>query len=65
MKTTKLKVSRRNFLLAVSASTVAGAAVTIAKKDSDASAASAKGKDSTTGYQVTDHVRNYYRTAKI
>ena len=65
MKTTKPRLSRRNFLLAVSAGSVAGAAVTIAKKESDASAASGKGKDSTTGYQVTDHVRNYYRTAKI
>jgi hypothetical protein len=65
MKTRKAKLSRRNFLLAVSAGTAAGAAAIVAKKEAvngdsqDNSIASKK------GYQLTEHVQNYYRTAKI
>ena len=64
MKTTKAKLSRRHFLLSVGAGTAAGAAAIVAKKEAgtaphDTSAESKK------GYQLTEHVRNYYRTAKI
>jgi hypothetical protein len=65
MKTTTPKLSRRNFLLAVSAGTAASAAAIVAKKETDSSKSPQKGSESTTGYQVTEHVRNYYRTAKI
>ena len=65
MKTTTSKLSRRNFLLAVSAGTAASAAAIVAEKESDGGKSPDKGKESTTGYQVTEHVRNYYRTAKI
>lgn len=65
MKTTKPGLSRRNFILAVSAGTAASAAAIVARKESDGAPSSGKGKESATGYQLTEHVRNYYRTAKI
>ena len=63
MKTSKAKLSRRNFLLAVSAGTAASAAAVVAKKETAPS--KDKASESAKGYQLTDHVRNYYRTAKI
>ena len=65
MKTPKAKLSRRNFLLAVSAGTAAGAAAIVAKKEMAAGDAQDNSIASKKGYQVTEHVRNYYRTAKI
>ena len=65
MKTTKTKLSRRNFLLAASAGTAASAAAIVAKKQADTGAAQDNDVDSKKGYQLTEHVRNYYRTAKI
>ena len=65
MKTTKAGLSRRSFILAVSAGTAASAAAIVAKKQSDAGTPAATGKESATGYQLTEHVQNYYRTAKI
>lgn len=65
MKTTKTRLSRRNFLLAVSAGTAAGAAAIVAKKEAETGAAQDNDIDSKKGYQLTEHVRNYYRTAKI
>lgn len=57
------KVSRRNFLLTVGAGGAATAAVVItgkqvlpeAKTDSRGSR----------GYQVSEHINNYYRTTKV
>ena len=65
MKSVKSKLSRRNFLLAVSAGTAASAAAIVAKKDANTGAAQDNDIDSKKGYQLTEHVRNYYRTAKI
>ena len=65
MKTSKAKLSRRNFLLAVSAGTAASAAAIVAKKETAGGDAQDSGIESKKGYQVTEHVRNYYRTAKI
>ena len=65
MKTSKAKLSRRNFLLAVSAGTAAGAAAIVAKKESANGDSQDKGVASKKGYQLTEHVQNYYRTAKI
>ena len=65
MKTSKARLSRRNFLLAVSAGTAASAAAIVAKKEADTHPAQDKGMESKKGYQLTEHVRNYYRTAKI
>ncbi len=66
MSASKPKLSRRNFLLAVGASGAAGAAA-LAARPAQQSQAAAGGEDkkNTRGYQATDHVRNYYRTAKV
>ena len=65
MKHPQTKVSRRSFLLAATAGTAATAAVLVGKKASESTPAPDKGSESKTGYQLTEHVRNYYRTAKI
>lgn len=65
MKTTKSKVSRRNFILAVGAGTAASAAAIVSKKQTDAKAKTGGAAQSGKGYQLTEHVQNYYRTAKI
>lgn len=65
MKTKQAKLSRRNFLLAVGAGTAASAAAIVAKKETDASPKKDGSIESGKGYQLTEHVRNYYRTAKI
>jgi len=64
MKTLKPRLSRRNFLLAVSAGTAASAAAIVAKNESGSSSPQ-DGVESKKGYQLTEHVQNYYRTAKI
>ena len=58
------RLSRRKFLLTVGAGGAAtAAAVVTAKKTTPA--ASGKGKRATVGYHATEHVNNYYRTAKV
>lgn len=64
MKTSKAKLSRRHFLLAVGAGTAASAAAIVARKEAD-TASQDNGPESKKGYQLTEHIRNYYRTAKI
>ena len=65
MKHPQAKVSRRTFLFAATAGTAATAAVLVGKKALEPAPAKDKGSESKTGYQLTEHVRNYYRTAKI
>jgi hypothetical protein len=65
MKTSKSKLSRRNFLLAVSAGTAAGAAAIVANKEAPTGDSQDKSIASKKGYQLTEHVRKYYRTTKI
>lgn len=64
MKSTGTRISRRRFLLAASTATAATAATVVAKKEID-SAPKEDSMESKKGYQLTEHVRNYYRTAKI
>lgn len=65
MKTSKAKLSRRHFLLAVGAGGAAGAAAIVARKEPGGASSQEKTPESKKGYQLTEHVRNYYRTAKI
>ena len=65
MKHPQAKVSRRSFLLAATAGTAATAAVLVGKKAFEPVPTQEKGNESKKGYQLTEHVRNYYRTAKI
>ncbi|MBI4193751.1 MAG: twin-arginine translocation signal domain-containing protein [Betaproteobacteria bacterium] len=64
MKGSQSKLSRRNFLLAVGAGGAAATAAVVAKgrptppKKNEAVSGSK-------GYHLTEHIRNYYRTAKI
>ena len=58
------RLSRRNFLLAVGAGGAATAAAVITQKSKPAQSSS-KDKRATRGYQASEHVNNYYRTAKV
>lgn len=58
------RLSRRNFLFTVGAGSAATAAALVAAKK-PTPAASGKGKRATRGYHATEHVNNYYRTAKV
>ncbi len=64
--TTKPSSSRRKFLAALGVGGAAAAAAVITQQTGQPEQSSGKtvapqGK----GYQLTEHVRNYYRTAKI
>ena len=67
MSQTKSKLSRRNFLIAASAGSAASAAALIAGKapQSSQDAAAKDGKRGGSGYKVSEHINNYYRTAKV
>jgi len=61
------KLSRRNFLLTLGAGGAATAAAVVATKSPPAtqSTPASKDKRATRGYQASEHVNNYYRTAKV
>ena len=61
------RLSRRNFLLAASAGSVATAAAIVATKSPSTTkpAPATNDKRATRGYQSSEHVNNYYRTAKV
>ena len=60
----KARLSRRNFLLAVGAGGAATAAAVVGNKSATPQT-SGTGKRATRGYHATEHVNNYYRTAKV
>ena len=64
MKERSKSLSRRNFLLAVGAGGVATATAIVANAPS-ASSSLGGSKRRTRGYQASEHVGNYYRTAKV
>jgi len=61
------KLSRRNFLLTLGAGGAATAAAVVATKSSPPTQSTPVNKDkrATRGYQASEHVNNYYRTAKV
>ena len=65
MKSPQAKVSRRTFLLAATAGTAATAAAIVGRKDAGSGSKKSDAMESKKGYQLSEHVRNYYRTAKI
>ena len=66
MSVGKAKLSRRNFLFALGAGGAASAAALVAKTaPQTAPAATGNDKKKTKGYQASEHIRNYYRTAKV
>jgi len=65
MNQKKAVLSRRNFLLTVGAGGAATAAAIVGKNASSPSTAGSKDKRATSGYKVSAHIENYYRTTKI
>jgi hypothetical protein len=60
------RLSRRNFLFAVGTGGAVTAAAIVTKNVPQAQSAPAAGdKRATRGYQVSEHVGHYYRTAKV
>ena len=63
--TTKPSSSRRKFLAALGAGGAAAAAVVITQPNGQPEQPSRNAAPQGKGYQLTEHVRNYYRTAKV
>ncbi len=60
------RLSRRKFLLAAGAGGAATAAAIVAHNARQMQPAPGKGdKRATRGYQASEHVNHYYRTAKV
>jgi hypothetical protein len=67
MKPALAALSRRHFLLAATVGTAA-TAVTIAaamRPSPNGSSRHSERADAESGYRLTDHVRNYYRTTQV
>jgi len=64
MSQKKTILSRRNFLLTVGAGGAATAAALVGRNSSVPSTDS-KDKRATSGYKVSEHINNYYRTTKV
>lgn len=64
MTENKPRLSRRQFLLGVGAGGAATAAAIVGGRTAGEKIA-AQDRRQTRGYQVTAHVTNYYRTAKV
>jgi hypothetical protein len=65
MKTSPGKLSRRSFLLAAGAGGAAATAAVVSKTTSKATPSTQAPPADSRGYQVTEHVQNYYRTTRI
>jgi hypothetical protein len=63
--TTKPSSSRRKFLATLGAGGAAAAAVALTRQGAEPELKSGAAAPLGKGYQVTEHVRNYYRTAKV
>jgi hypothetical protein len=59
------RVSRRTFLFAMSAGGAATVAAIAAGTSGPRSAVKGNGERARRGYHTTEHVNNYYRTAKV
>jgi len=65
MSQKKAVLSRRNFLLTIGAGGAATAAAIVGKNASPTPASGSKDKRATSGYKVSAHINNYYRTTKV
>ena len=65
MKTPQSKLSRRKFLLGVGAGGATATVALIAGKHGQPTVQREKAAPEGQGYHVTEHIRNYYRTAKV
>jgi len=59
-------LARRHFLIGAGAATVAGAAALVAKPNKPAAVKTSKATvPPGAGYQLSEHVRNYYRSTTV
>lgn len=66
MSETQNKPGRRHFLLGAGAASVAATAALVAANKPDATVKTSKASvPAGKGYQLSEHVRNYYRTTTI
>jgi hypothetical protein len=65
METSSKKSGRRNFLIAVGAGSGAAIAAVAAKTVPQKEASAAKTEERGSGYQLTEHVRKYYRSTLV
>ena len=66
MSDTQNRPARRNFLLGASAASIAGAATLMTVKKPESTVKTSKaGVPAGKGYQLSEHVRNYYRTTTV
>lgn len=66
MKSSQSKLSRRNFLLAAGAGSVAAGAALVAVKGGAGKLSAKPAKTvGSQGYRLTEHIRNYYRTTQV
>lgn len=59
------KSGRRSFLIAVGAGSGAAIAAVVAKTVPQKEASAAKTEERGSGYQLTEHVRKYYRSTLV
>jgi hypothetical protein len=60
------KLSRRHFLFAMGAGGVAATAVVVAGKGRESQPKKQREKTAdASGYRLTEHIQNYYRTTKV
>ena len=66
MKQAARSISRRNFLLAAAGGSAAATAALLTQRATEGSKSGGNtNKAGSAGYHVTEHIRNYYRTAKV
>jgi hypothetical protein len=65
METSSKKSGRRHFLIAVGAGSGAAIAAVAAKTVPQKEASAAKTEERGSGYQLTEHVRKYYRSTLV
>jgi hypothetical protein len=65
MKSPDRKLSRRNFLLAAGAGSVAATAAVVAGTSAQGEPRKTEVASGSKGYHVTEHIRKYYNTTKV
>jgi hypothetical protein len=59
------RLSRRDFLFAAGAGSAAAAAAVLVKPGKSEAEVQGEGKRASRGYHASEHIGNYYRTAKV
>jgi hypothetical protein len=65
MTDSKTKASRRKFLLAIGAGGAATVAAIAAKTTPENEKSETKEERQSSGYRLSEHIRNYYRTTLV